>query len=67
MHGHGVEPLEAKDQLVEEQPRLFMEAANESVPLVESQQDIHAPLKLRIPNVQAGHAARENIFCVNIL
>ena len=47
----GVEALEAEDELVEEQARLLVQRADEGVPLVETQQDIHAPLQFGIPNV----------------
>lgn len=37
MDGHGVEPLQAEDELVEQQPRLLVQGADEGVPLVEPQ------------------------------
>ena len=40
----GVEALETEDELVEEEPRLLVERADEGVALVEPQQDVHAPL-----------------------
>ena len=53
-----VESLEAEDQLVEEQLRLFVQRAHVGVALVEPQQGVHGPFQLGKPNVQAGHAKK---------
>ena len=35
-----------------------MQRADEGVPLVEPQQDVHAPLQLRVPHVKSRHAEK---------
>jgi len=61
----GIESLEAIEQFIEQEFRLFMQRADEGVPLVEPQQHVHAPLQLRVPHVKGRHALKKRhiLYC----
>lgn len=55
----GVEALQTVDQFVEQELGLLVQGTDESVPLVEPQQRVHAPLQLGVPHVKRRHAENE--------
>lgn len=56
MDGHRVQPLQAKKELVEQEPRFLVQGANKGMSFVETKEHVHVPLQLGEPDVQAGHA-----------
>lgn len=57
--------METEEELIKEETRLFVEATDVSVALIEPQQDVHGPFQFGKPDVKAGHARKNSGLSVN--